>query len=345
MPDRRTLLATTLATLVPNNAHAQTPQDDPAAWAAFKAQFLTPDGRIVDTGNNNVSHTESQGWGMLFAVTFDDREAFDRIESWTRRTLRRPNDALHHWRYTPGAPNPIDDPNNATDGDLFIAYASTLAAARWRRPELTRQAQATARSILSLLVQKIGGLTLLAPGVDGFKKDDGLVINPSYYAFTALEALARVAPSPLWAALRSDGITAIGKARFGIWELPPDWVFAGNDGSFKPAPDQPPRYSYDAIRVPLYLAWAGIDSPVLRSVATWWRHATPPPAWVDVTSGATAEYAAGPGMESATRLAINDPVPPPEITPAMDYYTAALCLLTRIAARDIAARQPGLRSP
>jgi endoglucanase len=319
------------------------PQDDAAAWAAFRQRFVTPDGRVIDTGNHDVSHTESQGWGMLFATSFDDRDTFDRIEAWTRRTLRRPSDALHIWRYTPNAANPLDDPNNATDGDLFIAYALSLAAARWNRPDLRGQAETIARSILALLVVEVHGLTLLAPGVDGFRRSDGLVINPSYYAFTAMAALQRVAPSPVWAALRRDGIVALDKARFGTWNLPPDWALAANDGTFRPAPDQPPRYSYDAIRVPLYLAWAGIDSPVLPAVAAWWHQATPPPAgipaWVDVVTGAVADYPAGPGMAAATRLAIGEDTPPPAITPGMDYYTAALCLLTRLAARDITARR------
>jgi endo-1,4-beta-D-glucanase Y len=210
-------------------------QDDSAAWAAFKQPFLAADGRVVDTGNADVSHTESQGWGMLFAVTFDDRAAFDLIEGWTRRTLRRPNDALHVWRYKPGAANPLDDPNNATDGDLFIAYALILAAARWHRPELLLQAEAIGRAILSLLVAKVHGLTLLLPGIEGFIRDDGVVLNPSYYAFTAMAALAHIAPSPLWAELRRDGVAALGQARFGAWRLPPDWALAANDGGFRDA--------------------------------------------------------------------------------------------------------------
>ena len=314
-------------------------QDDTSAWAAFKERFVTSDGRVVDTGNANVSHTESQGWGMLFAATFADREVFDRIDNWTSRTLRRPNDALHVWRYTPGAADPLDDSNNATDGDLFIAYALSLAAARWHNPELTRRAEAIARSILGLLVVEVHGRMLLAPGVDGFRGNGGVVINPSYYAFTAMAALARVAPSPIWDALRRDGVGFLDKARFGAWDLPPDWVLAAPDGSFLPAPDHPPRYSYDAIRVPLYLAWAGIESPVIQAVAAWWHSATLTAAWVDVTTGAVADYPASAGMAAATRLALNEATSPPPVTPDMDYYTAALCLLTRVAARDITARR------
>ncbi len=41
----------------------------PVAWAdtagSYKARFMMPDGRIIDTANGNVSHTEGQGFAML----------------------------------------------------------------------------------------------------------------------------------------------------------------------------------------------------------------------------------------------------------------------------------------
>ena len=335
MPSRRALIAAALAGLA-RPARAAMPA---AEWEAFKARFLHPDGRVVDTGNNGVSHTEGQGWGLLFAVAFDDPAAFGAILDWTTGTLRRSQDALHAWRYVPGEANPVPDSNNATDGDLFIAAALVRAAQRWNRPELRARATAIARSVLALLVRPLGGLTLLAPGADGFSRAEGLIVNPSYYAFFALDELAHLLPDPAWARLREDGITLLGRARFGAWQLPPDWALVAPDGSVALAPDQKPQFGYDAVRVPLYLAWAGIDSPVLGSVASWWRHGSPPPAWVDLQSGASAGYAAGPGMAAAMQLAAGEDAPIPGTAPDMDYYTAALCLLARVARREITARR------
>ena len=338
---RRTLLIGPAAATLgrASDAMADSMEEDDASWTAFKVRFLTADGRVTDTGNADASHTEGQGWGMLFATSFGDREAFDRIDTWTRRTLARPNDALHIWRYQPRAANKTNDPNNATDGDLFIAAALVRAAQRWNRPELRARATAIARSVLALLVRPLGGLTLLAPGADGFSRAEGLIVNPSYYAFFALDELAHLLPDPAWARLRQDGITLLGRARFGAWQLPPDWALVAPDGSVALAPDQKPQFGYDAVRVPLYLAWAGIDSPVLGSVASWWRHGSPPPAWVDLQSGASAGYAAGPGMAAAMQLAAGEDAPIPGTAPDMDYYTAALCLLARVARRDITARR------
>lgn len=49
----------------------------PAFWQSYKARFVTAQGRVVDTGNGNISHSEGQGYGMLLAVAANDRETFN----------------------------------------------------------------------------------------------------------------------------------------------------------------------------------------------------------------------------------------------------------------------------
>ena len=41
-------------------------------WLAFRHQFITPEGRVIDTGNGNASHSEGQGWGLMGAQAADD---------------------------------------------------------------------------------------------------------------------------------------------------------------------------------------------------------------------------------------------------------------------------------
>lgn len=91
------------------------------AWESYKSRFMMPDGRIIDTGNGNVSHTEGQGFAMLLAVANNDRPAFDKLWQWTDKTLRNKENGLFYWRYNPVAPNPVADKNDATDGDTLIA--------------------------------------------------------------------------------------------------------------------------------------------------------------------------------------------------------------------------------
>ena len=121
-------------------------------WLAFRHLYVTPEGRVVDTGNGNISHSEGQGWGLMAAQAADDKETFARVLDWTTHNLqRRPYDRLHAWRYKPSDANPVSDLNNATDGDIYIAAALARAAARWNRPDYAEQAAHIARDILGLV--------------------------------------------------------------------------------------------------------------------------------------------------------------------------------------------------
>jgi endoglucanase len=334
---RRTLLLGAPAVFAARRSAADESRPD---WDAFRDRYVRPDGRVVDTGNGDVSHTEGQGWGLLFAEYFDDVATFDRVLDWTSRVLRRPNDALHAWRYRPGDAHPVADANNATDGDLFIAWALARAARRWGAADHARAAAAIARDVLRLLTVRLDGELLLLPAASGFERPATIVVNPSYYVFPALAQLAPLAPSADWAALQRHGRWLIEQGRFGTWMLPPDWLQVTRaDGALSPARPWPPRCSYDAIRVPLYLAWAGLPAPVFGAFAAFYspRDGTPPPAWVDLETGAGAGYPASPGMLAVARMAAainmnaDGPLDFPRVDEAPDYYAAALTLLARIA--------------
>ena len=303
---------------------------------------------MVDTGNGSASHSEGQGWGLFCAATAGDREAFDRMLGWTGRTLRRRGDALHAWRYLPYAKLKVPDINNATDGDLFIAAALGRAARRWGSSAYAKAGAAIAQDVLRLLVRRSRGRTVLLPGTGGFVSDTTLVVNPSYYAFPALAELAVLAPSPQWDEIRRDGVALLEEGRFGRWMLPPDWLRVPDDASvpLAPAPPWPARFSFDAIRVPLYLAWARVPVPALMEAFVRYWSAFPPgeaPAWVDLSTDMTAPFPAGPGMTAVARLATTadrraeDLGMLPTVASAADYYDAALILLSRIAWRESGA--------
>lgn len=313
-------------------------------WVAFRDRFMAREGRIVDSGNRGVSHTEGQGWGMLAAVRAGDRASFDRLRGWTMRILKRPADELFSWRFQPHAARPVDDPNNATDGDLFIAWALLEAGDRWGGREYTLQGRAMARDILRLLVGQAGPYTVLLPGIQGFRREEHVVVNPSYYAFPAIRALAAAVPDPAWLSLAADGVALLRQGRFGRWGLPPDWLLIRRaDGQLALPADWPPRFSYDAVRVPLYMAWVGLgDEPGLTGPARFWsdpahRHL---PAWADLTTDGVSPYAASQGIAEVARLVAAHRagaeigLAPRPVSATPEYYSAALSLLSALAARD-----------
>ena len=81
--------------------------------------------------------------------------------------------------------------NNATDGDLMIAWALMRAEKRWAVPNYGRLSRDIRQAILGRLAVSQGGRTLLAPGQTGFVHADSVTVNPSYAVMPALDAFAR----------------------------------------------------------------------------------------------------------------------------------------------------------
>ena len=347
---RRALLAAAACSAVAPGAAAAA---GAAEWQEFRRRFVSPEGRVVDTGNGGISHSEGQGWGMLFAVSNGDRESFSLMRAWTASNLRHAGDGLHAWRYAPPLSGLAPDANNATDGDIFIAAALTRGAARWGDAVAAEQGAATARSILALMVGEAGGRTLLFPGLYGFDHRDHRVVNLSYYAFPFFADLAAAAPSPLWGKVRDGGLALLSEARFGPGSLPPDWlaVPTRQGDPVRPAPGWPARFSYDAVRIPLWLAWSGIALPsVANPIRAFFASGHPQPAWEDLETGAVSRDYAAPGMSAVGALLSAPsgriPGPPPAGFPALsesrDYYSASLTMLARMAWAERAPQIPAL---
>lgn len=229
-------------------------------WTLYKEKFLDPAGRIVDNANGGISHSEGQGYGLLLSYLADNRGDFDRIWAFTRTEMMVRDDGLAAWKWDPAAAPHVSDTNNASDGDLLIAYGLALAGVAWHRPDLVDAATTMAAALAAGGVETVDDLVLLKPGNSGFgsgERADGPVVNPSYWVFEALPVLAELAPEGPWRELAANGRTLLARSmKIGPSDLPPDWV------SLKALPAAadgfPQEFSYNALRIPLYLVRAGI---------------------------------------------------------------------------------------
>ncbi len=310
-------------------------------WNDFKSTFLRDDGRIVDSGNAGISHSEGQGYAMLLAVAADDRASFERIWDWTRLHLRRHDDPFFSWRWQPEHTPPVTDYNNASDGDVLIAWALSRAAARWKIPAYRHEAQTIARALREKLTRPSAFGLILLPGAQGFEHADRLVVNLSYWIFPAFEELQGIDPSPDWRALRASGENLMQHARFGSPQLPSDWLQISPAGELTPASGWPARFSFDALRIPLYACWGKLKLPEFYArVDAQWRSAATP-AWIDLQSGELAPYALSTGARSVQRL-MQHCLPPRSTerfnAPPLageDYYSSVLILLSQLAQTEI----------
>jgi endoglucanase len=294
-----TLLAGTMTlALASEPAPAQQPRISSEAWAAYKAKFLDPSGRIVDNGNGNISHSEGQGYGLLLAYLAASPADFEQIWYFTRTELLLRNDGLAVWKWDPSATPHVTDTNNASDGDILIAYALALAGSAWNRADYITAATRIAQSTLSETVADFSGRTLLMPGAEGFSaadRDDGPVINPSYWVYEALPVMAALAPSDQWQKLADDGLSLLKAMQFGPRKLPAEWVSLKRQP--QPAEGFDIEFGYNAIRIPLYLARGGVTDRALLTRLKEGMTANGVPATIDLTTGQPKTELSDPGYE------------------------------------------------
>jgi endoglucanase len=228
-------------------------------WLAYSEKFLTKDGRILDDANGNISHSEGQGYGLLLALMADRPADFELIWSFTRTEMLIRNDGLSAWKWDPVSRPHITDTNNASDGDILIAYALALAAQKWNNADYRKTATTIAASLLKKQITTQHDEVILLPAIRGFSakdRNDGPVINLSYGVFEAFPVLNELAPSPSWDALAKSGLQLLQQSGFGTHQLPSDWISLKNKP--QPATGFEPEFSYNNLRIVLYLARAGL---------------------------------------------------------------------------------------
>lgn len=266
-------------------------------WAAYRAKFVDPTGRVIDDGNGGISHSESQGYGLLLAVSAQDPVGFEQIWSFTRSQMLLRDDGLVVWKWDPKAKPHVADVNNATDGDILIAYALGLAGQLWREPRYTSAARSLAKAVAARTLVQVNGQTLMLPGATGFgakERPDGPVVNPSYWIFEAFPVLKTLAPDTDWSKLSAGGLWVLDRAGTGPSGLPPEWLSL--NGAPRPADGFPAQFGYNAVRIPLYLLRGGIADPArLAPYSRAWSTGTP--AVVNLGNGSAAEQLPEPGYQ------------------------------------------------
>ena len=304
----------------------------------FKQRFMQPEGRIVDNGREGISHSEGQGVAMLLAVRYDDRPAFDTLWNWTRNTLQIRPDKLLAWRWSPK--DGVSDKNNATDGDLYVAWALLRAHDKWQAATYLENAQQILGSVREKLLRQDKRGPVLLPGAEGFEKEEGITINLSYWLYPAFKEFNQAAPDSVWEQLSQTGINLLLEGHFGRWGLPADWIRLGD--KLEPATGYPTRFSYDALRIPLYLLWARRETNELtKPFRDFWGNfigARFMPAWTNLNDDSIDSWDASTGIHTVAKLTLASGNPASLSMPALeanqDYYSSALLLLSKAMLAD-----------
>ncbi|MBS1213104.1 MAG: endoglucanase [Proteobacteria bacterium] len=307
-------------------------------WQTFKSRFIATEGRVIDTGNGGISHSEGQGYGMLLAVQHNDQETFQTLWQWTRANLQVRNDKLFIWRKRPNVELKDEDPNDASDGDTLIAWALLKAGEQWQQADYRDAALAILADIKHKLIVSWHGLTVLLPGEQGFVNEGAITVNLSYWVYPALKAFTVSDPDPIWQQLSDSGLTLLQQARYGHRQLPPDWLKLKSDNTMEAANNK--RFGYDAVRIPLYLALGGMDAQALTKFADYWAYYQGyTPAWIDLSENVIDGDGASVGMEAVKQLTLwrsgrSDGMTLKPLAADQDYYSSTLLMLSKLGAKS-----------
>lgn len=320
-------------------AHAGKDQAE-KVYAEFLRKHVASDGRVIDNGNAGISHSEGQGYAMMFAARLGDQVRFDQIARWTEANLSGRSDGLLSWCWEPaGGGGRITDPNNATDGDMLVAWAYLMAFDRWHRQEDRAAAHRHLQAIADHALADTDYGPVLLPGAEGFVHEDRIVLNLSYWIYPALRRFEQADPNGPWRALRGSGLKLTETASFGEYSLAPDWIELRPD-RVSPADGWPPEFGFNAIRVPIHLcgepgaAGEARPDPLLASYARYFadRQDDLTTQW-DILTDQPAGYLAEPGYRAVASFVasgcrqIDEPSGPSDKS---YYYDDALKGLTMI---------------
>ena len=323
-----------------------TPGRDPLLplWQAWKRLHVSSAGRVIDRLQQNVSHSEGQGYAP------PDRRGPRRprrLRPHPRLDPRQPRRPRRRAR-SPGAGTPptaagVTDTNNASDGDLFAAWALIRAADRFAEPRYREIGGAIATDLAAACVVPspgpADGLVLL-PGAQGFEVADGYVLNPAYYMLRALAEVGAATGQASLVTCAADGNALL--SRLARERLVPDWVRVTPAG-FAPAEGKSANFGYEALRVPLYLVWSGLPGhPAVTRARDAYRAARDgdidgTPTVIDPATGETRQASTDPGyraLAALTDCADGRAAAMPAFAAGQPYYPGALQLLSLLAQRE-----------
>lgn len=287
----------------------------------FLSKHVSPSGVFTDS-YQGLSHTEGIGVSLLLCAWLKDWTLFERLFQ-KLQPHKRP-DSLYSWKANAGR---VLDQNNATDGDLYILWALLSANARgaplpWVKP----QAEYLENAIVSSLLSSTSHGVVLKPGVSGFVDGQGIhTLNLSYVLLPLVDELSKSGNhKQQWVSLRDNFLSMSAYAYFGDYGLPADWIDLTDPVGPSRKPEFPARFSYDAVRVPLFLMWSGRKShPAVQRVKSFYEKTGR--SWVDLRTGELSPYGLNPAQQNLLQWMSGGPVRIDALS--ADYYQASLQIL------------------
>ena len=224
------------------------------AWEQFKKEYVSTEGRVIDTSDaRKITTSEGQSYALFFALAANDREMFATLLNWTQNNLAEGSlrEHLPAWLWGKKGDNEwtVLDTNSASDSDVWIAWTLLEAGRLWKNDDYAATGKALLAKIAEGEVVKVPGLGLmLLPGRVGFAEEKHWRFNPSYFPPQGAQYFSRFGAP--WTTLRDTNLKLL--LETAPKGFSPDWVgYDKTHGWQVKAADV--IGSYDAIRVYLWI--------------------------------------------------------------------------------------------
>ena len=253
-------------------------------YNSYKTHFLKTSGSysyILATGTgpsgNGITISEAHGYGMIIFALMDDKTTFDRMNAFRKAHPSRNGNGLMAW-YIANVGQVPHDGNNATDGDLDIAYALLLAHKKWGGDVYLAEAKTLIAAIKQNNMRTNNYRTKLGDwdnSSDNTRSSDWM---PGHF-----RAFAKATNDNFWNQAADMVYTLFGQVANSNTGLVPDFVTgnparpdpnAGNTGE-----ENAEHYSYNACRVPWRIAadYAHYKTPAAKTridkISSWLKGA------------------------------------------------------------------------
>lgn len=198
-----------------------------AHYQSWKNSFLKlmSDGFavVIDPSQGNRAVSEGFGYGMLLAVSFNDRTTFDALLKGYQKNVEAGGSGLSSWLMDQNGN--IQDYSNAIDSDIDTSLALLKASQKWGDQSYQQAASRIITTIGEKALKTVNGKTYLLPSGKAFEfiKGDDFIINPSYFNMTALRLFAQVDQSHNWQAAIDSSYEILSKAQAQFGFIP-DWL-------------------------------------------------------------------------------------------------------------------------
>ncbi|MFZ6743823.1 cellulose synthase complex periplasmic endoglucanase BcsZ [Undibacterium sp. JH2W] len=293
------LIIVSLWLMLTGPAMAASCNDPWPGWEHFKKTFIADDGRVIDhSGARKPTTSEGQAYALFFALSANDKAAFQRILTWTENNLAAGDltARLPAWQWGQREDNSwgVIDKNPASDADLWIAYSLGVAGEAWKDKRYTALSSLLAQRILNEETAELPGLGLsLLPAPTGFNlPNNQWKLNASYLPLPLLRWFEKKESDERWKRMIAPAMHLIaGSAPKGYAA---DWIIYDAQKGFLPDSQglEKGQGGYNAIRV--YL-WTGMMASqdaeranllkLLRPMAQLVDSKGYPPEFVDILSG------------------------------------------------------------